>query len=793
MVYCVEPGFGRVPRQAASPTPHIAFRIDLVTESPLMITSLPRRTPRYFSKSIHFAFQVVLLILVAGLFTGLRAASKPPILITQSAPSTRAIAFESVTMKPEPFSPTSTVQFSTDNRTRIAIFARDLELYAGEGANAFSADAEDSTGKLYKLKVEYVGRVPGFEGITMVIVRLADDLGNVGDVLLRLNLHGVASNRVRVAIGAIGGGPAVDPSTEYTSAAPAVAPTPDPIATPDPFTGPATNADTVRFLEQASWGPPSQAEVNRVKAMGFKAYLDEQFALPPTNPTKGSNYPDLLFPVDDQGTACPTSSADPNYNQAVCNRDNFSFYPIQRTFFSNALNGPDQLRQRVAFALHQIVVVSGAGEINRGSWMTMYLQMIDRGAFGNYRTLLGEITLNPAMGEYLDMRLSTRTNPNENWAREVLQLFSIGVTELNLDGSPKLDSQGVPIPAYTQTNVNEFTRLFTGWNFNPVANPPFPATGTTNWRDPMVPRGGSNHDVGAKVLLNGVNLAACSGTSQACAQSDLIAGLDNIFNHPNVGPFIGHQMIQHLVTSNPSRAYVERVAKVFNNDCDALYPQGCTGVRGNMKAVVQAVLLDPEARGDVKTDPSYGKLREPAQYIIGALRALNVKSFDKTSTSDGVLGSRSTADFTGSLDQPIFLPATVFSYYQPGYEVPGIKLTGPAFGILSTATTLRRANNLSSLIYTGVSANTTPTALSPDRPRGTSVDLASLEALATTPSAMLDQLNALMLHGTMSTQMRTSITTAINSIPTSDGNFARKRAQMAAYLVATSSQYDIQR
>ena len=156
-------------------------------------------------------------------------------------------------------------------------------------------------------------------------------------------------------------------------------------------------------------------------------------------------------------------------------------------------------------------------------------------------------------------------------------------------------------------------------------------------------------------------------------------------------------------------------------------------VRGNMKAVVQAVLLDPEARGDVKTDPSYGKLREPAQYIIGVLRALNVKSFNKTSTSDGVLGSRSTADFTGSLDQPIFQPATVFSYYQPGYEVPGIKITGPAFGILSTATTLRRANNVNTLIYTGVSSNTTPTALSPDRPRGTSVDLSNLEALATTP------------------------------------------------------------
>lgn len=751
-----------------------------------MKTSLPRRA-RPVSAVILFTLQVALLAVFSS--TAVQAASKPPILITEAAPSTRAVAFESVTMKPEPFFPTATVQFSTDNRTRIVLFARDLELYAGEGANAFSADAEDGAGKKYLLRVEYVGRVPGFEGITMMIVRLSDDLGNVGDVLIRLNLHGMASNRVRVAIGSIGGGPAVDPATEYSSPAPTTPPPPDPIATPDPFIGPATDADTARFLEQATWGPPSQAEIDRVKAMGFKAYLDEQFALPPSNPTKGSNYPDLPFPPDDQATACPAGDAT---LQAICNRDNFSFYPIQKTFYSNAFYNQDQLRQRVAFALHQILVVSGAGEINRGSWMTMYLQMIDRGAFGNYRTLLGEITLNPAMGEYLDMRLSTRTNPNENWAREVLQLFSIGVTELNLDGSPKLDSQGVPIPAYTQTNVNEFTRLFTGWNFNPIANPPFPSPGTTNWRDPMVPRGGSNHDVGAKVLLNGVNLAACSGTSQQCAQSDLIAGLDNIFNHPNVGPFVGKQMIQHLVTSNPSRAYVERVAKVFNNDCDALYPQGCTGVRGNMKAVVQAVLLDPEARGDVKTDPNYGKLREPAQYVIGILRALNVKSFDKTSTSDGVLAGRSPVDFTGSLDQPIFQPATVFSYYQPGYEVPGIKLIGPAFGILSTATTLRRANNINTLIYTGVTANSTPTG-NPDRPRGTSVDLANLEAVASTPSAMLDQLNALMLHGTMSTQMRTSITTAINAIPTSDANFARKRAQMAAYLVATSSQYDIQR
>jgi hypothetical protein len=395
------------------------------------------------------------------------------------------------------------------------------------------------------------------------------------------------------------------------------------------------------------------------------------------------------------------------------------------------------------------------------------------------------------MGEYLDMRLSTRLSPNENYAREVLQLFSIGTDLLNPDGTPQRDSQGVAIPSYGQTQVNEFTRAFTGWNLATALG-----AGITNYRDPMAPRAGTNHDGGAKVLLNGQAVASC-GNNGTCAQTDLTAALDNIFNHANVGPFIGKQLIQHLVTSNPSPAYVQRVAQVFNNDCSGLFPQGCTNSRGNLKLVVQAILLDPEARGDVKTDPNYGKLREPVQYITGFLRTFNVKSFDKTSTSDGVLGNRSTTDFTGTLDQPIFLPPTVFSYYQPGYEVPGTKILGPAFGILSTSTTLRRANDINTLIYSGVTANlTSPTPASPDRPRGTSIDIANLEALAVNPDdfQLTNTLNTLLFHGTMSTQMRDSIVTAMNALQ--DSNLTtrhQKRARVAVYLAATSSQYDIQR
>jgi Protein of unknown function (DUF1800) len=756
-----------------------------------MTNSLPRLTTKSCLRLVYFAAQILLLIIVSGgSSTLLAATTRPPRLLSQST-STRAIAFESVTMRAEPFAVTASVPFSTDTRTRIAIFAMNLDLLgaygnsaAAEANTAFTADAQDAAGKVYPLRIEHVGQVPGFPGITMIIVRLADNMGDVGDVLLGLNLHGTTSNRVRVAIGHMGGGPPDDIGAVATPA-PLTPPPADVPLVPETYTGVASDADTVRFLEQASWGPTA-AEVARVKAMGFRAYLDEQFNLAPLNAPKGSNFPDMPFLPDDQNAVggCPTGSPQD------CVRDNYTMYPLHKNYYTNALYGPDQLRQRVSWALHQILVVSGR-DITIPFRLTPYLQALDRGAFGNYRTLLQEITLNPAMGEYLDMRLSRRTDPNENFAREILQLFSIGTVELNLDGTPKLDAQGTPIASYSQTTVNEFTKVFTGWNFAaPIA------AGITNYRDPMIPRGGTNHEFASKTLLSGLVIPACPSGSGApniaCAQADMTAALDNIFNHPNVGPFIGKQMIQHLVTSNPSPPYVARVARVFNNDCDALYFQGCTNARGNMRAVVQAILLDPEARGDVKTDLNFGKLREPAQYIINILRANNAKSFDRTVNSDGVLGSRSSVDFTNTLDQGIFLPPTVFSYFQPGYEIPGLGKLGPAFGILSTSTTLRRANNVNTLVYSGVNLTTLPNT---DRPVGTSLDLSNLEAIANAnPGGVVDSLNAIMLHGTMSPQMRTSIVNAMGLINDADLVVrARKRARTAVYLVATSSQFDIQR
>ncbi|HEX8335077.1 MAG TPA: DUF1800 domain-containing protein, partial [Pyrinomonadaceae bacterium] len=614
----------------------------------------------------------------------------------------------------------------------------------------------------------------------------------LGDVLVRISLHGLSSNRVRVAIGRTGGGPAVDASTEFAAPAPATPPAPTPTPAQKAYgAGEATDADVTRFLEQATWGPTA-SEVTRVRQLGLRDFINEQFNAPVLNAAKGSDYPDLPTTTDDSSLAeaCPTT-LDANA-RSICLRDRYSMYPLQVQFFKNALTRPTQLRQRVAFALHQIFVVSGL-DIPLPWWMNGYLQTLDRNALGNYRTLLGEMTLNPAMGEYLNMNQSTAGNPNENYAREVLQLFSTGVNRLNHDGTPVLDAQGQPVPVYTQADVDEFTRVFTGWNFNRAPSPALPA-GTTNFRDQMVPRGGTTHDRSAKTLF-GTVVADCptpntNASNIACAQSELNKALDVIFNHPNVGPFVSRQLIQHLVTSNPSPAYVARVADAFDNDCAGLYPESpCLNQRGNMKAVVRNILLDPEARGEVKTDPAYGKLREPVQYINNFLRAFNA-------TSDGVIArctSGTVGDAPAAMGQPLFQPATVFSYFEPDYQVTGTRLTGPAFQVLTTSTTLRRANYVNQMLYFGVQPTGSGNCGNNAVPTGTQIAMLPVMNLSNDPAAMVEYLNSLLLHGTMSAAMKAEVVKAVEFIPTSSSDASRRRAQTAIYLVATSAQYEVQR
>lgn len=692
------------------------------------------------------------LLVFSGALNLARAAGGP-VILTESN-STRAVALEAVTLRKEPFSLVMPVAFSPDTRNRFVFFVMNLDLLANEGANALTVDAEDAQKHHYAFKVENITPVPGYEWMSQVTVRLSDDIGDVGDVLLSINLHGMSSNRVRVAIGHVGGGLADDVGMA-AAPAPFPAPAPTPTPTPNPFTAVASTPDTVRFLEQATFGPTT-SEITRVQGMGFRAYLNEQFSL------QMSSYPALTLMPTDTSQGCPTGS------DANCNRDNYQMYKLQLNYFQNALGGNNQLRQRVAFALHQIFVVSGT-EVSQPSWMSPYLQTIDRNAFGNYRQLLQEITLNPGMGLYLDMLGNTRGNPNENFAREVLQLFSVGLDKLNIDGTPQLDAQGNHIPTYDQTTITNFARVFTGWR---LAAPKVTVIGGVsynvfNYQDPMIVTSENNHDIQQKILLNGALLPAGQNSTQ-----DLTAALDNIFNHPNVGPFISRQLIQHLVTSNPSPAYVERVARVFNNNCAGLYPDSqCSGARGDLKAVVTAILLDPEARGDVKTDPTYGRLREPAQFITNILRAGGA-------ASDGYLNPNSA-----TLDQDVFRPPTVFNYYPADYIIPGTTLAGPAFGILSTTTSLRRANFVNTILNSGV-------ALGVNAPTGTQVPLTALVALASDPTALVNELDRLMMHGTMSPGMKTSIINAVTSVAAAN---TLSRARMAVYLVATSSQYQIER
>jgi uncharacterized protein (DUF1800 family) len=533
-------------------------------------------------------------------------------------------------------------------------------------------------------------------------------------------------------------------------------------------------ADTVRFLEQATFGP-SQSLIAHVQQVGIEAYLDEQLRAPMTD------YPDLEFWPQTRPASCTGD----------CQRDNYTYYQLQRHFFTNALYGQDQLRQRVAFALGQILVTSQV-DVPLPSWMRGYQQLFYSSAFGNFRQLLYDVTLNPTMGRFLDMlnnRCQRRTppdvnicrngltaQPNENYAREILQLFSIGTFMLNEDGTRKLDGNGNPIPTYDQKTVEEFARVFTGWILVTPGLPGSSDSGATtvpNYRDSMVQRKDAQgredyHDRGPKTLLNDVQLP-----DGQIADQDLNAAIDNIAFHPNVAPFIGKQLIQHLVTSNPSPAYVARIASVFasnSNSPTQLYD------------VVRAILLDTEARGDFidpATQPNYGKLREPVQSITNLLRAF-----------DGVLNSLNVGGSVfGSADmsQDVFNAPSVFSFYPPTARVPGENALGPQFGIFSSLTSLRRANFANRVIFSTIPA------APPNRPIGTSIDLAPWDLLANNPEQLIEALNQLLLHGAMSAEMRQSILTAVTSIPASPASNLRSRVRTAIYLIATSSQYQVQR
>jgi uncharacterized protein (DUF1800 family) len=390
--------------------------------------------------------------------------------------------------------------------------------------------------------------------------------------------------------------------------------------------------------------------------------------------------------------------------------------------------------------------------------LAVWQQMMEQDAFDNYSKLLRDVTLSPVMGHYLDMvnndKPSAKNNPNENYAREVLQLFSLGLYQLNSDGTLKTDSSGLPINTYDQEVIEGFAHLFTGWTY------PLKAGATQQKHNPQYYGGGpmvvveTNHDTGAKIILDGVTLPAGQSSSQ-----DLDAGLASIFNHPNVGPFICTQLIRHLVKSNPSPAYVKRVSDVFANNGN--------GVRGDLQAVAKAILLDAEARaGDDGTPATVdaGHLREPVLFIAGILRALNA-------TTDG---TRLNA-YSSNMFQNVLYPDTVFNYFHPDFQIPGTTSIGPEFEILGPATAISRANFVADLTFSTISGQT--------------VDFSSWATLAADPNKLLDTLDGLLLHGQMSQGMHDTILTAVNAVPATQPDV---RAKQALYLVLTSPQYQTQ-
>jgi uncharacterized protein (DUF1800 family) len=503
-----------------------------------------------------------------------------------------------------------------------------------------------------------------------------------------------------------------------------------------------TVSAAVRFLEQSTFGP-TPALVTQVQQMGFPEFLTSQFA------TSGSTYPD------------PASTVT-------------SLLPTQQVFFTNAVNNPDQLRQRVAFALSEMWVTSGFTVPPQG--MAPYMRLLLQDAFVNYRTLMNDVSLSPAMGLYLNM--VNNDNPpsgqhaNENYARELMQLFTLGLNQLNDDGTLQLDSSGNPIPTYTQANVEAFALAYTGWTYPTQAGMTLAKHNPAYWIGPMVPFE-SNHNMTAKVLLpvNGTAVTLPAGQS---AENDLSGALDNIFAQPSLPPFVCKQLIQHLVSSNPSSAYVKRVAGVFVSG--SFSGGGVTigsGQRGDMQAVIAAILLDSEARrGDstATANPGDGHLREPVLYIANVLRAFGA-------TTDGA----APANVASSMSQAVMDSPSVFNFFPPSYNIPGTNLPGPEFDLETTATTLVRANFVNSFVYGSIGT-------------GTTASFTTYANLAANPNAsgqLLDSLNALLLHNSMTADARASILAAVNAVPAgSTQNLLR--AEAAIYLILSSSQYQVE-
>ncbi|MEO8134277.1 MAG: DUF1800 family protein, partial [Betaproteobacteria bacterium] len=527
-----------------------------------------------------------------------------------------------------------------------------------------------------------------------------------------------------------------------------------------PISDAEADADAVRLLEQASLGP-TEALVQEVKTKGAARWIDEQLAL---NVTKMTQYEAFL---DVPGRICMDDTTPPISPENFCGTYNVAQDPVGWEFFRQSKTAPDQLRMRLAHVWHQVLVVNNAG----GTYSVAdFQQRLRDHVFSTYEDLLFRFTVSPQLGSFQNWVFNLPEHdgikPNENYARELMQLFSIGPNLLNDDGTAKTDAAGRVLPAYTQADVATMARVFTGYGFPIVPGAPFQFSGMRYFFGDMVGFDGL-HDQGAKSLFNGaVQLPANNG-----ADSDVRSAVRAVINHPNAPAFLSKQLIQKTVTSNPGPGYVARIAAVFRDNGK--------GVRGDLAAVTRALLLDPEARGARKIDPEYGRLREPALFWTAMLRALDV-------TTDGYWPYA----LTGEIGQRLFDSPTVFNYYPAEGTLLGSSLPAAEFGLYSTSAFLSRANMVNGLLYNADGGRWGPMPWVKNAVGTPTPPLTAFVADAANPGLLIERLDRLFLHGTLRAEMRKTMLNAINAIPAGD---PLRRTRMAVNLVLVSIPYQVQK
>ena len=529
---------------------------------------------------------------------------------------------------------------------------------------------------------------------------------------------------------------------------------------------PPTAVEAARFLAQTTYGP-TDATISQVRASGYSQWIDQQMVTP------GQSHQAFM-----EARLLELRAVNPQASLSAT-----EFY---NSYWQQAISAPDQLRQRMKLALSEIFVISLTDTNVEERGASSYYDTLGANAFGNFRTLLEQVTLHPMMGVYLTWLgnqkedPATGRQPDENYAREVMQLMTIGLYQLNQDGTVKTDGQGRPLQTYTPDDISGLAKVFTGYSYYSPTPTNGTFRGTPKAADAtvrsMIPYP-AFHSTSSKAFL-GVVIPASTASDPA---GDLKIALDTLFNHPNVGPFIGRQLIQRLVTSNPSPAYVSRVAAVFNNNGK--------GVRGDMSAVVRAILLDEEARSaTVAGGVNYGKLREPVVRMANWARAFNA-----TSQSGDWLIPSTSANI--SLGQSALTAPSVFNFFRPAYSPPNTRvgnagLVAPEFQIVDEVTVAGYLNTMQTTVDAGIGT-------SANGVRDVRSTYASEVALASDPNALADRLNLLLMGGTMSSSLRSRIveaTSAISLPPSGSQTTAlTNRTKLAIYMTMASPEYLVQR